>query len=743
MVDVDRSESETAEKKAAYDNRPRLGAVIRTIVAIVIVALLAIVLRTTSTIGESPLIAKGTAPVPEPSPPVEPEPKKEPKKPSPALASMPKLSALPLERNEAPRFERRDESVIQTGLEKPKAPALLKVVPPVAFTVTQPPSILRVGTPLLLVATVVDKEGKPVANAQVDWIIDRQSPAHISKVPEADDANRAGERVLPTFARTFTAATAHQVDLGKELSGVNVGIGQAWCLCESRQAGDMVLTVLVEGIENPKTRQQFLNVHWDSAVATFPKPIAAVAGNPATVTTEVRDIDKSKPLAGYTVRYTLTKSGPAHLPGHAKSIDVTTNSKGQASLPVEPAGFATGTCELSCELIGKQSSPGIVTVLQSAKTSVRWEVPKLRARAAGPSLVEVGRVATYTIAATCSQPLDGSRLRLVVGGKEIELLDGTGPERTTEGWTWTRTIKSGKPGASDVRFDILGADKLLASANAKILFAEPAVKLTQSVPAGSRVGGKLEVLSTLANVGPLPLEGLSVSQALPPGVTIEKTTPPAVVDGGLVTWKNLKLAPKQTVTMTLAARPTKTLKQQQVVTVARRGNELLATQADRLDARGYASLELDVADQRDPVEIGEEFAYRVVVRNRGNDSAKGLDLDVTMAPHLKLERVEGAIREKIEGKVLRLGPIETLAPGDRMAVDVWVTAEKAGEGRISVTLHHQTLGKNGLKVEESTLIEEETTPRPTTSPPLPPASKPPAPRRPSPVSPPPVSTDPN
>ncbi|MGL5096703.1 MAG: hypothetical protein ACRDD1_14005, partial [Planctomycetia bacterium] len=214
---------------------------------------------------------------------------------------------------------------------EPPAPA------PSDLRVTSPPAMQPVGKPILLLATVLGADGRPLPDAAVEWTIERQGVGEIRGVADDPRLGKPGDKRSPTFARSYTCNRGHRLRLaGDDQRQIDVAAGDAWCLVDSLQPGDMQLTVRSPDVTARPTAVT-LRTHWRSAEAVFPSAKDALVVGPTVLETFVRETVGAAPLAGYRVRYRW-KNPPVEAGGETivATMEALTDADGRAAFRLPP-----------------------------------------------------------------------------------------------------------------------------------------------------------------------------------------------------------------------------------------------------------------------------------------------------------------------------------------------------------------------------------------------------------------------
>lgn len=137
---------------------------------------------------------------------------------------------------------------------------------------------------------------------------------------------------------------------------------------------------------------------------------------------------------------------------------------------------------------------------------------------------------------------------------------------------------------------------------------------------------------------------------------------------------------------------------------AERGLRASASHDTRVE--GIAAILLEVVDIDDPVEVGAETAYQILVTNQGTDFATNIKLEVNIPEGMIVNDVKGPSNGAINKNVITFQPIPKLAPRADAIFRIFVRGTKPGDYRLSVNVQSDTL-KSPVTEEESTKIYQD------------------------------------
>lgn len=116
---------------------------------------------------------------------------------------------------------------------------------------------------------------------------------------------------------------------------------------------------------------------------------------------------------------------------------------------------------------------------------------------------------------------------------------------------------------------------------------------------------------------------------------------------------------------------------------------------------GTAQLVLEIADLDDPVEIGAETGYKVIVQNDGSKSATNVSVSCELPPGVELISATGPTQHISENGVVVFKSLGDLAPGDSVQYQVIVRGTLEGNHRFRARLASDSI-RDPLVFEELT-----------------------------------------
>ena len=128
-----------------------------------------------------------------------------------------------------------------------------------------------------------------------------------------------------------------------------------------------------------------------------------------------------------------------------------------------------------------------------------------------------------------------------------------------------------------------------------------------------------------------------------------------------------------------------------------------ATDRAVVQIRTIPALQLEVIDGTDPVKLGQNTVYTIVVTNEGTGPATNVTLRATMPEGMQFVRGGGQSEVQADGADLTFAPIRSLPPGGQARWTVEAKAQRAGDVQFRLQLNSDTLDRPAIESEPTKL----------------------------------------
>lgn len=249
-----------------------------------------------------------------------------------------------------------------------------------------------------------------------------------------------------------------------------------------------------------------------------------------------------------------------------------------------------------------------------------------------------------------------------------------------------------------------GDGGLVAEARTPLAVLAPALAVNLEGPKRRFLDRQATYRVTIMNPGTAPAQEVELVTYLPRGMQFVEANNSGQYDaaGHAVHWLLEELPPQEQGTVTITAIPVEAGEQRlRIETKAMRGAE--ASVEEAILVEGIASLVFQVVDVADPIGVGEETSYEVVVSNQGSKESTNVQITAVLPPELTAVSAEGPTRFDVVGQQVRFEPLPRLAARQETTYRIVVAGAQPGDARFRVQLLSDDM-RTPVTKEESTRV---------------------------------------
>ncbi len=549
-----------------------------------------------------------------------------------------------------------------------------------------------VRTQHVLIATVRDKDGKPLPNRRVEWTLAEGGVGDIVEVDESGFRASRGYKVTSRYAVTHTNNFSHTLTLGTDDTSDDIKLepGQTWCVITSPIEGDTHVMVYAPGIYNWNDHKVFVTKHWYDVRWQVPPPAVNPVGTTHEMATLVAKASDGTPLADYLVTYKVL-DGPAAVfePGGQSVASVKTDANGVAKVVLKQTKPAEGTNNISVDIWRPENvqccKPAVHIALE--RTAKTWVGAKIACNKTAPASVLAGQPFTYEI--TVSNPSTVEAKDVVVTDA---LPDGithnsSNPPAQVDGGklTWalgtvaggaTKSIKiqvtATKTGKFENCAEVKAAMDLSSRCCATTVVTSPKLSVEKKCPSTVILCDPIEYVIVVKNAGDGPATNVQVTDQLPDGIVTTDNKSSVVSNVGT-------LNAGQSREIRITAKATKTGTFENKVTAKADGNLSAETSCTTKVVRPVLEVTKKGPEMR---YVGRNAAFDITVTNKGDAPARDTVLVDPLPTGTTFVSADNG-GTMADGKVTwRLG---TLEPGASKKVTITLKPNQRGAQKNTAT----------------------------------------------------------
>uniref|UniRef100_A0A7C4LQL1 DUF11 domain-containing protein n=1 Tax=Schlesneria paludicola TaxID=360056 RepID=A0A7C4LQL1_9PLAN len=337
------------------------------------------------------------------------------------------------------------------------------------------------------------------------------------------------------------------------------------------------------------------------------------------------------------------------------------------------------------------------------------EEPQLKLAIKGPSEVLLGDPATQLITITNSGTGVAHHVKLEARLSEgLEHRDGQRVEITVgslgagESQQVRLGLAASKGGPQTIQFLATSSCEATCTASTKITVLAPSLQATLQGPGLRYKGRNARYALTVHNDGTVPNNNVRVSQAVPEGFQFVSAERGGKFDPSQksIHWFIGRLEAGQSVQLDceLTAAALGDFKHAATV-YSENGVTARAELTTRVE--GVASIETEIVDLDDPVELGSETAWEIRVKNTGSKPAGNVAIQCELPAGVALLSAKGATTATTQGKGVQFKALPQLPPGQQAVYRVHVRGTVEGTHRLRARVTSDALDQP-VTLEEPT-----------------------------------------
>ena len=124
------------------------------------------------------------------------------------------------------------------------------------------------------------------------------------------------------------------------------------------------------------------------------------------------------------------------------------------------------------------------------------------------------------------------------------------------------------------------------------------------------------------------------------------------------------------------------------------------------EVKGIAAILVEVVDVVDPIEVGVDTFYEIIVTNQGTEFAKEVSIKAEVPKEMMITGSQGPSKGIVEGQTIQFEILEKLAPRADAIYRLKVRGVEAKDVRIKVTVDAESLDSPVLELESTKVYKD-------------------------------------
>ena len=246
---------------------------------------------------------------------------------------------------------------------------------------------------------------------------------------------------------------------------------------------------------------------------------------------------------------------------------------------------------------------------------------------------------------------------------------------------------------------VTSAQGVTAEASATTTVHQPVLAITCKAQDQQFMGRKFDVCYTVNNTGDAAAAGSTLAVTVPAGLTVAGTTGNGQVKDSTIVYDlgSIEAGASQNVCATFVSANAGSFA---FAGTTKGACAAAASTSCETKVIGIPAILLEKADNPDPVAVGDTTTYTVKVTNQGSANDSNVHVIVTVDDELIPTSSSAGT---INGQVVDLGVVPTLAPKDAVSYSIVAKGVKAGGAVTKFTLKSDMLA-SPITAEESTTV---------------------------------------
>ncbi len=225
------------------------------------------------------------------------------------------------------------------------------------------------------------------------------------------------------------------------------------------------------------------------------------------------------------------------------------------------------------------------------------------------------------------------------------------------------SVKANRTGSFTNRAVASGDGGLSAEASCTTVVKQPQLQVTKAGPDIRYIGRPADYQITVRNSGDSSATNTVLTDPIPAGTQFVSASDGGSFSGGRVTWNLGTLEPGGTRTVSLQLKAVTAGSAKNVATATANCAEGQAQ--TEMKITGIPAVLLEVVDEADPIEVGQNETYTIVVTNQGSAEDTNIKIVCEIPPQMEFVSAGGATPGNSSGRTVTFDALPRLGPKER------------------------------------------------------------------------------
>ena len=273
-----------------------------------------------------------------------------------------------------------------------------------------------------------------------------------------------------------------------------------------------------------------------------------------------------------------------------------------------------------------------------------------------------------------------------------------------ESKTFNLMTKAAKTGNYTNTANATANGELTSQASASTLVQQPILAITKNGPTKRFAGRPVKYDITVTNTSDVVAKQTTIMDIVPAGSRFLKASDQGTLQGNNVVWNVGDLAPGASKTVGIVLEGTQLGKIVNTANVTANCAPSVTANAPTMIA-GIPAILLELIDEEDPIEVGNNVVYMIHVTNQGTLAGTNIKMDVELEDTMQYISSSGATLATQNGNKISLAPLPSLAPKKQAVWRIVVKAAGSGDVRFGVNMTSDQIDRPVRETESTNFYE--------------------------------------